>query len=63
MAPTLFEVSPPPKLITVKMEIREGWINYRADYSDNFIFDAPPDQTDLKIANSYKDDFTSSQPI
>ena len=42
---------------TVKMENREGWIGYKAAYNETVINDPPPDESDLYIADHYKDDF------
>ena len=41
---------------TVKMEFREGWIDYSAVYRDNII-DSLPQPTDLDIAENYREDF------
>jgi transglutaminase-like putative cysteine protease len=40
----------------VKMEMREGWIDYTAGYGDA-ILDGPPDASDLDIADNYRNDF------
>lgn len=41
----------------VRMEIREGWINYQADYQTRLLTDAPPEQEDLLINENYQQDF------
>ena len=41
---------------TVKMEIREGWINYKAEYQDKILADVP-EQQDLEITENYRADF------
>ncbi|MEJ2760361.1 MAG: transglutaminase domain-containing protein [Gammaproteobacteria bacterium] len=41
----------------VRMEAREGWVKYRADYRPGDIEDSPPDKQDLQIADSYRSDF------
>ncbi|MGY8814439.1 MAG: transglutaminase domain-containing protein [Gammaproteobacteria bacterium] len=41
---------------TVKMEIQEGWIDYKAVYQDK-IFDSKPVPADLNIAENYREDF------
>lgn len=42
---------------TVKMEIREGWINYRADYDNSVPDDIIPSPEDTEIADNYRDTF------
>lgn len=41
----------------VRMEAREGWVKYRADYRRGDIEDSPPDRRDLQIADNYRPDF------
>lgn len=44
---------------SVKMEIRQGWIRYVADYADvPFTTDGPPTERDLEISSTYRDTFT-----
>ncbi|MGK0296870.1 MAG: hypothetical protein ACI9XC_000469 [Gammaproteobacteria bacterium] len=41
---------------TVKMEIQEGWIDYKAIYQDN-VLDSKPVPADLNISEIYREDF------
>ncbi|NNE36704.1 MAG: transglutaminase domain-containing protein, partial [Gammaproteobacteria bacterium] len=40
----------------VRMEIREGWINFNADYQDR-MFGSPPGKNDLDVPSPYRNDF------
>lgn len=42
---------------TVKMEIREGWVNYKVDYQSRSLTDGLPQPNDLVIAKNYRPDF------
>jgi len=41
----------------VKMEIREGWISFRADFQSRYVAGEAPGTVDLSIADNYRDDF------
>lgn len=41
----------------VRLETREGWIRYRADFHKDGIYDSPPDEYDLFIPEIYRADF------
>ena len=43
---------------TIKMEIREGWIDYAADYlDDRLVADGPAGIGDLEVPENYREDF------
>jgi hypothetical protein len=42
---------------TINMEIREGWVQYSADYNSDLLGDPPPTDDDLYIGSNYVDLF------
>lgn len=42
---------------TVKMEIREGWINYTADYQQRLLREGLPQAGDLDVTGNFQQDF------
>ncbi len=40
----------------VRMEIREGWINFNADFNDK-MFTSPPGENDLEVPSAYRNNF------
>jgi len=42
---------------TVKMEIREGWVSYTADYQDRLLTEGLPTENDLSVPDNYRADF------
>jgi transglutaminase-like putative cysteine protease len=42
---------------TVKMEIREGWVSYTADFQDQLLTEGQPTDNDLVVPDNYRSDF------